>query len=146
MCERSVLLLPCLTSLRSLSVVFLVRFPLDFELGSPYSSMSHHFLYILLFLSPCSLCNFHVVCLIWITNFCMMHGPLLSPIPLLSLVFSLSSVQHPGLKILRSDSSSSISSRIGWVSLSFHPFPKNKKRKTVKASFFSLSSLLPYYL
>jgi len=28
---------------------------------------------------------------------------------------SLSPVQHPGLKILRSDSSSSISSRIGWV-------------------------------
>lgn len=34
--------------------------------------------------------------------------------PYLSL-FSL--VQHPGLKILRSDSSSSISSRIGWTSL-----------------------------
>lgn len=33
-----------------------------------------------------------------------------------SLPFSLSSVQHPGLKILRSDSSSSISSRIGWTS------------------------------
>lgn len=33
-----------------------------------------------------------------------------------SLPFSLSPVQHPGLKILRSDSSSSISSRIGWVS------------------------------
>lgn len=38
--------------------------------------------------------------------------PLSSP----SLPFSLSSVQHPGLKILRSDSSSSISSRIGWTS------------------------------
>lgn len=34
--------------------------------------------------------------------------------PYLSLFFS---VQHPGLKILRSDSSSSISSRIGWTSL-----------------------------
>lgn len=34
--------------------------------------------------------------------------------PYLSLFFS---VQHPGLKILRSDSSSSISSRIGWNSL-----------------------------
>lgn len=31
---------------------------------------------------------------------------------------SLSPVQHPRLKILRSDSSSSISSRIGWVFLS----------------------------
>lgn len=41
--------------------------------------------------------------------------PLPSPLSL-SLSFSLSPVQHPGLKILRSDSSSSISSRIGWVS------------------------------
>lgn len=44
------------------------------------------------------------------------------PLPLLlspSLFFSLSSVQHPGLKILRSNSSSSISSRIGWISLTF---------------------------
>lgn len=39
--------------------------------------------------------------------------PLSHP-PYLSLFFS---VQHPGLKILRSDSSSSISSRIGWTSL-----------------------------
>lgn len=31
-------------------------------------------------------------------------------------LFSLFSVQHPGIKILRSDSSSSISSRIGWIS------------------------------
>lgn len=37
--------------------------------------------------------------------------PLPSPLSL-SLSFSLSPVQHPGLKILRSDSSSSISSRI----------------------------------
>lgn len=52
----------------------------------------------------------------------MVHGPQFSPSssPSLSpsLPFSLSSVQHPGLKILRSDSSSSISSRIGWTSLS----------------------------
>lgn len=48
--------------------------------------------------------------------------PPLSP----SLPFSLSPVQHPGLKILRSDSSSSISSRIGWtspLSLTLSPSP-----------------------
>lgn len=55
----------------------------------------------------------------------MWHGPQFCPSspslpPSLPpfLFFSLSSVQHPGLKILRSDSSSSISSRIGWTCLS----------------------------
>lgn len=49
----------------------------------------------------------------------MVHGPQFSPSSTpfsSSLPFSLFPVQHPGLKILRSDSSSSISSRIGWTS------------------------------
>lgn len=58
---------------------------------------------------------------------CPQFSPSASPLSFSlppSLPFSLSPVQHPGLKILRSDSSSSISSRIGWVLLSllhFHP-------------------------
>lgn len=50
----------------------------------------------------------------------MVHDPQFLFIPSLSFfplsLFSLFSVQHPGIKILRSDSSSSISSRIGWIS------------------------------
>lgn len=49
----------------------------------------------------------------------MVHDPQFLFIPFLFFplsLFSLFSVQHPGIKILRSDSSSSISSRIGWIS------------------------------
>lgn len=62
----------------------------------------------------------------WISSIacCMILSSLpLPPFFCPSLPFSLSSVQHPGLKILRSDSSSSISSRIGWILLSLsHAF------------------------
>lgn len=72
-----------------------------------------HGLHIWPILSPC-----HPPIFIWYnySAWCMFLRSLppsfSAPSP---ISLSLSPVQHPGLKILRSDSSSSISSRIGWV-------------------------------